>query len=462
MVSPTVILGAGPAGLTAAYELAKNNRKCLLLEPSDQVGGLFHTEAYQGYRFQLGRYLAAEPCRIYYRDRLFDYPLSLTNALKHFGPIDTALSTFSSLKARTAASLLPALDPSLVPYPQTLESWLIECLGEHLYRIFFEPYIAKIWGISGSDLQASRPSLRWPFGPHPSDGQLSWKQYSSIAESMTSAVQKNTQVLRIKHSNYQVSRIFVQQEDGITAIASKHFISTLPLSELIQRLDPAPPSAILQAANSLSHRSLITVPIIVNIQSLSSDCELYIQSPKYKVSHLQNYKNDPQSINEGIEPNKTCLGMTYFCDPGDPLWATADTDLVHLAKQELMDLGFVTDGALIEQGTVIRQANAYPIQHISGVKALALVQDYLERFGNLQTVGRAGLHTNYGLTHAMLTGSLAAKNILGEQHNLWALRASALADKPLEQALEQALEQLLGQAIGNNLSPASLSASANR
>ncbi len=321
MVSPTVVIGAGPAGLTAAHELAKNNRQFLLLEPSDKIGGLFHTEAYQGYCFQLGRYLAAEPCRIYYRDRLFNYPLSLTNALKHLGPIDTALSTFSSLKARTTAILLPVLDPSLDPYPKTLESWLLERFGGHLYRIFFETYIQKIWGISGGKLQ----SELLPFAPNTFEGKSSWKQYSSIAASMSATVQKNTRVLRIKHSNYRVSRIFVQKGDEITAIASSHFISTLPLSDLIQRLDPPPPPAILQAADSLSHRSAITVPIIVNIKSLSLDCELYIQSPDYKVSCIQNYKNDPQSIHQGIDPNKTCLGMTYFCTQGDSLWSTGVT-----------------------------------------------------------------------------------------------------------------------------------------
>ncbi len=442
MLSPIVIVGAGPAGLVAAHELAKNNHKSLLLEPSDKVGGLFHTEAYQGYCFQFGRYLAAEPCRIYYRDRLFNYPLSLTNVLKHLGPIDTAFATFSGLKARTTALLQPALDSSLDLDPKTLESWLIERFGGHSYRIFFEPHIQKIWGISGSEMQ----SKMLPFASNSLEEKSSWQQYSAIAESIATAVQKNTHVLRIKHSNYQISRIVVQKGKEITAIASSHFISTLPWCDLIQRLDPPPPPAILQAANSLSHRSLITVPIIVNIKSLSLDCELYIQSPEYKVSRIQNYKNDPQSINQGINPNKTCLGMTYLCTQGDSLWATADADLIHLAKQELMSLGFVTDDALIEQGTVIRQANAYPLQHISGVRARALVQDYLERFKNLQTAGRAGLHTDYGLTHAMLTGSLAAKNILGEQHNLWALRPSTVVDE----SLGKILEQLLGQAVDSD------------
>ncbi len=452
MLSPIIIVGAGPAGLLAAHELTKSNQKSLLLEPSDKIGGRFHTEAYQGYCFQFGRYLAAQPCRIYYRDRLFNYPLSLTNAIKHLGPIDTAFATLSGLKARTTALLQPALDPSLDPDPKTLEGWLIECFGGHLYRIFFEPYIQKIWGTSGSEMQ----SQAFPFTPNILEEKSSWQQYSAIAQSMATAVQKNTHVLRIKHSNYQVSRIVVQKGKEITAIASSHFISTLPLRDLIQRLDPPPPPAILQAANSLSHRSLITVPIIVNVKSLSSDCELYIQSPKYKVSRIQNYKNDPQSINQGIDSNKTCLGMTYFCTQGDSLWATADADLIHLAKQELMDLGFVTDTALIEQGTVIRQVNAYPIQHISNIRSLALVQNYLERFKNLQTVGQEGMHADYGLTHAMLTGSLAAKNILGEQHSLWAIRTRTAANK----SSKQLVKQLLGQAIESDRNPDSLTAPA--
>lgn len=190
----------------------------------------------------------------------------------------------------------------------------------------------------------------------------------------------------------------------------------MPVTALLQRLEPAPPEEVLQAARSLSYRDFLIVALIVDVEDLFPDNWIYIHSPDVKVGRIQNFKNwSPAMV---PDQRKTCLGMEYFCNEGDDIWQMSEAELLDLATRELDKLGLV-DANKVEDGTVIRQRKAYPVYDRDYAQHLEVIRCYIETFDNLQTVGRNGMHRYNNQDHSMLTAILAAKNILGEQHDLW-------------------------------------------
>jgi protoporphyrinogen oxidase len=159
------------------------------------------------------------------------------------------------------------------------------------------------------------------------------------------------------------------------------------------------------------------VALIVDRENLFPDNWIYIHSPEFKVGRIQNFKNwSPAMVPDA---SKTCLGMEYFCSEGDALWEQSDLELIELASCELVGLGLVNKQAIIEDGVVIRQRKAYPVYDGEYRKHVQVLQDYIKTFDNLQTVGRNGMHRYNNQDHSMLTALLAARNILGEHHDLW-------------------------------------------
>ncbi|MCI0477612.1 MAG: hypothetical protein L0Y55_15310, partial [Anaerolineales bacterium] len=203
-------------------------------------------------------------------------------------------------------------------------------------------------------------------------------------------------------------------------IRGAHFLSTMPLTELIQRLDPPAPNAVTRAAAQLHYRAFILVALIVNCAHLFPDNWIYIQSPDVRVGRIQNFKNWSAAMVP--DARKTSLGMEYFCDEGDALWNLDDADLIALASHELETLGLAR-ATEVEEGIVIRQPKAYPVYDAGYRERLQTIRVFLDSFENLQTLGRNGMHRYNNQDHAMLSGILAARNVLGESHDLWNVNA---------------------------------------
>jgi protoporphyrinogen oxidase len=199
-------------------------------------------------------------------------------------------------------------------------------------------------------------------------------------------------------------------------ISGEHYLSTIPLAELIACLDPPPPDDVLRAAKSLFYRDLILIGLIVDHPNLFPDQWIYIHSPQVKVSRIQNFKN--WSIRMVPDPMKTSLGMEYFCTEGDGLWMRSDSELIELATRELIHLGLTKAGE-VKEGVVIRQSKAYPVYDDGYRKHLERIQQFLVGIENLQSIGRNGMHRYNNQDHSMLTAMFAVKNLLGEPHDLW-------------------------------------------
>jgi protoporphyrinogen oxidase len=454
---PVAIIGAGPAGLTAAYELVKHDVKSVVLEQSDIVGGISRTETYRGYRFDIGGHrfytkveavqqfwqevLADEfikvprLSRIYYQGKFFDYPLSLFNTLSNLGILESCSILLSYLKVKLKAKLIPS------PQPDNFEDWAIDCFGERLYKTFFKTYTEKVWGIPCKKIQADwaaqriqgmslkRAVLNALFGSQNAKSLIKefdypilgpgmmWERCQELVEEKGSPVFLNTSVVQIQREGTQIKSITVQQGNQRSTITAEHFISTMPVTTLVHRLDPSPPPRILESARKLKYRDFLIVALIVDRENLFPDNWIYIHSPEFKVGRIQNFKNwSPAMVPDA---SKTCLGMEYFCSEGDALWEQSDLELIELASCELVGLGLVNKQAIIEDGVVIRQRKAYPVYDGEYRKHVQVLQDYIKTFDNLQTVGRNGMHRYNNQDHSMLTALLAARNILGEHHDLW-------------------------------------------
>ena len=449
-----VVMGAGPAGLTAAYELLKRGIPVTVVEKDPrQVGGLARTVEYRGYRFDIGghRFFSKNQevedlwteilgpemltrdrlSRIYYRRRFFAYPIKAVNALVNLGPIEAVRCTASYAWAR--------LRP--VKNPRSLEEWVRNQFGWRLFNIFFKTYTEKVWGISTKELSADWAAqriksldlwivLRSALLPKPKAGARGdivttlidkfryprlgpgqmWERVSDFAASKGQPILLGRGVERIEHAGGLVRSVVTKDAAGnVETHEGSDFVSSIPIRELVARLDPPAPEPVRQAAARLGYRDFISIALMINRENVFPDNWIYIHDPGVRVGRIQNFKNwSPDMVPDQA---KTCLGLEYFCFEGDGLWSSTDADLLALARSELAQLAFCAEEEVFD-GVVVRQAKAYPVYDDSYQANVAVVRDYLsESLPNLHLAGRNGMHKYNNQDHSMMTALLVARKI---------------------------------------------------
>lgn len=454
--SPLIVIGAGPAGLTAAYEAVKNKLHPIIVEKSNQVGGIARTELYRGYRFDIGGhrffthfdeiqhiwkevlendFIAVNRIsRIYYKNRFYKYPLSFFNALSNLGVLEGMLILLSYLKAK----VFP------IKQEENLEQWVTNRFGQRLYQTFFRTYTEKVWGIPCSSIQADWAAqrikglslksviydalvrgskngaktlireFRYPVhGPG-----MMWQNMQKRIEEREGEVKLNTPAIRLECKAGRIQSLLVKQEGKEIHLPGGSFISSIPLDELIQLFDPLPPDSVLSAAENLRHRDFILVGLVLDKPKLFPDNWIYVHSPEVRVGRIQNFKNWSAAMVP--DKDKTSLGMEYFCSRGDEIWEMPDGELIQLAKREIRKLG-LSKQATVEDGVVFRQPKAYPVYDRDYQRNIKIIRAFLETIDNLQTIGRNGLHRYNNQDHSMLTARMAIANLFGETHDLWAV-----------------------------------------
>jgi protoporphyrinogen oxidase len=452
---PVVVVGAGPAGLTAAWELDRAGVDFVVLEMDGTVGGLSRTVRHGGYRFDIGghRFLTKVPAveemwrevlgselvlrdrrsRILYRGRYLHYPLRMGTVLRALGPAFAARAALSFAAARVAPR---------VP-ERSMEDWVTNRFGAYLYRTFFKTYTEKVWGIPCAEIGAEWAAQRirgLSFGravaamlpggargikslaeafhyPRLGPGQM-WEAVA--ARATAGRLRLGTEVVAVHHAGGRVNAVTARDGRGETTTAASHLVSSMPLRGLVEALDPPPPAAVLEAARALRYRDFVTVALVVDRPALFPDQWLYIHDPGLRVGRIQNYGN--WSADLVGEPERTLLGLEYFCFEGDGLWTLPDAEMVALARREVEALGLAR-GAAVREGVVVRMRHAYPVYDHGQAERLAVIRAWLERLGNLHPVGRNGLHRYNNQDHSMLTAMLAVRNILGERHDVWSVNA---------------------------------------
>ncbi len=454
------VLGAGPAGLTAAHVLAVRGKHGIVFEADSQVGGIAKTVEHDGFRFDLGghRFFTKVPwvmamweqalgdeflvrprlSRIYYRGDFFAYPLRAEDVVRRLGVVETVRCLGSYVAAKMRRSEPPA----------TFEDWVTSRFGRRLYEAFFREYTEKVWGIPGSEIQAEWAAQRirnlsfWTalvsalrikrrhvtslieefHYPRLGPGQM-WETLAARSEAAGVPVRLGERVNRVIHDASGVCAIEVSRGGGPAELIDVDgVISSIPLSELVLSLDPLPPDRVVAAARRLRYRDLLVVGLISTDPEPFPDNWIYLHDPGTRAGRVQNFGAWSPGM---TRPGYTSLGAEYFCFQGDETWSLPDHALIELAKRELGQIGLI-DPASVVDGVAIRIPRAYPMYDKGYDDAVVTLRAFLEAIPNLQTVGRNGLHRYNNQDHSMWTAVLGTLNLIdGSDHDVWAVNADA-------------------------------------
>jgi len=469
------VIGAGPAGLTAAYLLSDAGLEIDVWEAdSHYVGGISRTETYKGFRFDIGghRFFSKSKevedlwseilpndmlvrdrlSRIYYRGKFYSYPLDIGEVVENLGKRQSLLTVASYFKAKVKS-------PSR---PTNFEEWITRKFGGRLYQMFFKSYTEKVWGMSCRDISADwaaqrikglslikaartalRPARRPPQAgsdgrsdviktlitsfryPRHGPGML-WEAATTRIRERGGRVHMGSRVSAIERRADGNWRVTLKTADGCERQQEvDQLISSAPLGWLVRHLQPSLPAPALEAADALRYRDFLTVALILKTGSTFPDNWIYIHDPKLQVGRIQNFGNwSPEML---ADPAMACYGMEYFCDQSDPIWTSTDSDLIRMATLELISLGLASEGDVID-GAVVRQPRAYPVYDDLYTERRAIIRSALsEHCPGLQVVGRNGMHQYNNQDHSMMTAILTARNILaGEQlYDIWQVNQDA-------------------------------------
>ncbi|MFP4513369.1 MAG: NAD(P)/FAD-dependent oxidoreductase [Acidimicrobiales bacterium] len=455
-----VVIGAGPAGLTAAFQLVKHDIAPTVLEGTDQVGGISRTVERDGWRFDIGGHrfftkvqevedlwheilpdedflLRPRMSRIFYRGKYYDYPLRAMNALRNLGVLEAVRCVLSYVWAR----IRPPKNQ------HTFEGWVTAKFGKRLYQHFFKTYTEKVWGVPADHLAADFAAQRiknldlkkaiinalmprrnqkeitslieefqYPkYGP----GQM-WEVCRDKVEAAGTKVVMENKVRKVRHRDGRATELVAVGPDGSeTTYPFDHVISSMPLATLVRIMEPPVPDEVLAAANGLNFRDFLTVAVVVPAEYSFPDNWIYIHSPEVQVGRIQNFGSwSPYLIKEG----RTCLGLEYFVFEDQGLWAEDDDDLVALASQELETLGLV-EADKIEAGYVVRMPKAYPVYDEGYDDHVAVLRRWIDEHApNVHPVGRNGMHRYNNQDHSMYTAMLSVENIVkGTNHDIWSV-----------------------------------------
>ena len=460
----TAVLGAGPAGLSAAYALALHRKPGRVYEADGRVGGIAKTVEFDGFRFDLGGHrfftklkpiahlweemvgdeLLTRPrlSRIYYNGRFFAYPLQAKDVVGRLGLLESVRCTFSYLAARSKPTQSVA----------SFEEWVTARFGRRLYDAFFRTYSEKVWGIPGSEIRslwAAQRIKNFSLGtailsilglrrkhvttlieefryPRQGPGQM-WEAFQDRVEGAGIPVVLKHRCTSIKHEHGKIESIVLRSNGDIIEQRVDGLISTLALRDLVESFDPEPPEEILAAAARLRYRDLCVVALMLDDDEPFPDNWIYLHDPATRAGRVQNFGAWSDAM---VPPGKACLGVEYFCFEGDDIWEMSDEDAVELAKSELSRIGLI-DPSRVFDGVKVRVPKAYPMYDSEYESAVATIRAYLARFENLETCGRNGLHRYNNQDHSMATGILAAANLIdGRRYDVWSF---SVEDEYLEE-----------------------------
>ncbi len=443
-----VIIGAGPAGLTAAYELRDSNKKVLVLDKKNQVGGLAETKVFGKYRYDIGphRFFTKNKevydlfleilgddavevnrkTRILFKNSYFDYPLTPVNALFGLGVIESILTGFSYIFARIKSYLK-------FSKINNFEDWVVDKFGKKLFNNFFKNYTEKVWGIDcseiGSDWAAQRikglslsTAIKFALFPnskkrpktlvdkfyYPKLGAgMLWEKFEDKILKNEIEVRKESKVSSVELKEDVFNLIVENSNAALSTIKAKNIFFSNPLLEFINIYKTDIPSEVVSAANSLNYRNHISVHITID-KKLFDDNWIYIHSPDLKMARIADFTNFSEFMsNENTYP----LTLEYFCFENDELWTTDNKNLIEFALSELMTI--FEEEFNVVHSAVTRNPKAYPVIKTGYEEHIKIIKNWLETLPNITAIGRSGMFKYNNQDHAMATGLYAARNYLG-------------------------------------------------
>lgn len=447
------VIGAGPAGITAAYQLAKAGYEVHVYEASDRVGGLSKTIDLWNQKVDLGphRFFSNDSkvnkvwlevvgkdykmvdrlTRIYYKKKFYFYPLKPFDALFKLGVGTAFVCVMSYFKQRIAPTKQDG----------SFETWVIGRFGFRLYSIFFKTYSEKLWGISCKDLDEDFAAQRikklslfeavknalfkskknkhktlvdqfaYPVG---GTGMV-YDRMKEFVEKNGGKVFLNTPVDKVISENN--TALSIQKKSGeITEY--DHMISSMPITHLVKNLAGVP-SEVIEANSKLKFRNTILVYLKLEGQNIFPDNWLYVHASDLEMGRVTNFSNWVPEINN--QQKSTIVALEYWSYDEDKIWNSSDSDLIALATAEMQKTGLVK-GIEISAGHVVKIPKCYPVYQRGYKEPLQIVEKYLSSVRNLSVIGRYGAFKYNNQDHSILMGVMAAENIVsGTNHNLWSI-----------------------------------------
>lgn len=446
-----VILGGGLAGLSAAYILSQSGRDIVVLEKDSTVGGLAKTIVKNQFRFDLGGHrfvtqdehierfvkdlmdgeleIVPRSSKIYLRNSFFDYPLNLSNAILGLG-IPLAIRILADYVFQKIKNQFRRVEPV------SLEDRVVADFGRTMFNIYFKEYSEKVWGIDSSRISAkwvdrriqglslgitiknaffkprgnSLPTLAGRFlYPSSGIGRISEKLRETIEQ--RNQVFTGTSIERLHHQDFQIKGVEAKNGEHTIFARGQEFVSSIPITTLVKRLHPKPPGDVLEAASKLRYRALVVVSIMVDRKRVTDLTWIYLPEGKLGPGRL----HEPKNWSRQMAPeDQTLLVAEYFCFMGDETWEASDEQLTANTVQTLEDMGFIQQNEVIDS-VVVRVPEAYPLLEIGYEWHLARVWQYLEKFENLELIGRSGSFQYLNMDHVMGAGIDAAQRLLAEK-----------------------------------------------
>ncbi len=477
-VNKVVILGAGPAGLTAGWKLAENGVLVTVLEAEDIVGGLCKTVRLEGFNFDLGGHrfithnlqLAEEVSRllgdrlevrprtstIRLQGKFFKYPLDFSDLAKKLPPLTAIHCALDYFLNTLKQKIISQSDKSL-------EDWVVNRFGRALYNIYFGPYSEKLWGLPPSAISAdwaaqriSLPNL-WDvllrllgkksatpktyatrfFYPIGGIGTIS----EQLAERITQAhpenkIILNARVKKIRHHDGRITQVVFEQSGVESVLPVEFVISTIPLPDLINFLEPPLEPYLLAVAQQMQFRALRFLNLMLNMEQVSENCWIYIPEKEYYFFRIQEPKNwHPDNAPAG----KTSLILEIACNFGDERWCATEQETANRCLDSLERLGFFVRDKVIGYFSTFAR-HAYPIYTLDYREKLQRAFSVLQRFDNLVSCGRQGLYRYNNMDHSMEMGILAANYVLGKTPREEIYRVATEAES-FEQEYRQAYQR---------------------
>ncbi|TWU07956.1 FAD-dependent oxidoreductase [Stieleria varia] len=456
------VIGAGPAGLTAALKLRQGGADVDVFEASSMIGGLSRTIELWGQYVDIGphRFFSTDGrvnqfwldvvgtnyrmvdrlTRVHYQGELIDYPIRPISAIRQLGWRDAGMCLASYLRQK----LVPGRSDSS---ENSFETWVTKRFGRRLYEHFFKAYSEKLWGIPCSELSSDFAAQRI----------RSFSLWQAVV-SATSPRHANTHKTLVDRFAYpiggtgavyhSIATQYCQQGGRITTDCPvnrlicdgdrvkairwdngqtdefDHVISTMPLPHLIASLASESamehgqaPASVQTAAQQLSFRNTVLVYLHIDHESLFDDQWLYIQSDDVRIGRVTNFRNwIPEVYGES---STTVLAIEQWCNADDDQWRESDRKIIARCVDELVQLRLLRSDEVLD-GHVIRIPRSYPVYRRGYRNHLDCVSQYLSGIGGLSVIGRYGAFKYNNQDHSILMGLLAAENVLHDaSHDLW-------------------------------------------
>lgn len=447
------IIGAGPAGLTAAYILAKNNIKVHLYESSNKVGGMCKTLEIWGQKVDLGPhrffsndhrvnkfwinimkndyYMISRLTRIYYDNNFFFYPLKFFNVIKNLG----LLKSFYCFSSFLYSKMLPPKNLN------NFENWIIAKFGKTLFDIFFKSYSEKLWGLKCNKIHSDFAKQRIKkltlyeaikssiFTKNKKNHKTLVDEFAYPKEGTGFFYEKikkeilrnggkiflNNKITTIK--KFKINKQILIKDQNNHSRKYNHIISTMPLNYLLENINA--PKNILKVSRTLKFRNTVLVYLLLNGKNPFADQWIYIHSSNIKTGRITNFNN--WSKKKDKTKNNTIICMEYWCNQNDSLWNFKDNDFIKLAKKDIENSNLLNNNKILN-GKVVRIPKCYPVYEINYKKKIKKISTYLKKIKNISVIGRYGSFKYNNQDHSILMGLLAADNLINnKKNNLWDL-----------------------------------------